>query len=237
MPISLVRVILSTTGLGLISLASQAYCAEFDGSTQMAAAQPQKATEAPDQKITKALPELPLPAKLIKLPLVRQATDYTCGIGALSSVLAYYGIETREDELAKQLKSDPKKGTAYQRIAKYAQEQGCEVRIVKNMSLSDLKSFLDKQLPVICLLQAWGEDPQEYEKGWKNGHYVVAAGYDDKNMYFMDPSTMGNFAYVPIESFVKRWHDTDGKERLFNFGMVISRDHVVFSPDVCKPME
>ena len=91
MPISLVRVILSTIGLGLISLASQAYGAEFDVSTQMAAAQhpPQKPNEAPYHKITKVLPELPLPSKLIKLPLVRQATDYTCGIGALSSVLAY----------------------------------------------------------------------------------------------------------------------------------------------------
>lgn len=185
----------------------------------------------------KTLPDCPLPARLIRLPLVRQATDYTCGIGALSSVLAYYGIETREDALAKQLKSDPKNGTAYQRIAKHAQEQGCEVRIIKNMTLQELKSFLDRQLPVICLVQAWGDDPSQYEKGWKNGHYVVAAGYDEKNIYLMDPSTLGNFAYVPVASFLKRWHDTDGKERLFNFGMVISRDHVVFTPDVCKPME
>lgn len=185
----------------------------------------------------KSLPDCPLPPKLIRLPLVRQATDYTCGIGALASILAYYGIETREDELSKKLKSDPKKGTAYQRIADYAQAQGCEVRIVKNMSLADLKGFLDKQVPVLCLLQAWGDDPEDYEKGWQDGHYVVAAGYDHRNIYFMDPSTLGNFAYVPIESFLKRWHDTDGKERLFNFGMVISRDHVVFTPDVCKPME
>ncbi len=196
-----------------------------------------KKSDAPIPNKVKSLPDCPIPAKLIRLPLVRQATDYTCGIGALESVLAYYGIETREDELAKLLKSDPKNGTAYQRIAKHAQEQGCEVRIIKNMTMQELKSFLDRQVPVICLVQAWGDDPSQYERGWKNGHYVVAAGYDEKNIYLMDPSTLGNFAYVPIESFLKRWHDTDGKERLFNFGMVISRDHVVFTPDVCKPME
>ena len=189
--------------------------------------------ESPENRAT----DCPMPSKLIRLPLVRQGTDYTCGIGALSSVLAYYGIETREDELAKRLKSDPKKGTAYQKIAEYAQEQGCEVRIVKNMGLDDLKGFLERKLPVICLLQAWGANPGEYETGWKNGHYVVAAGFDEKNMYFMDPSVLGNFAYIPIDAFLKRWHDTDGKERLFNFGMVIYRDHVDFSPDVCKPME
>lgn len=33
----------------------------------------------------------------IALPDVRQSTDYTCAAAALMSVLAYYGIEARED--------------------------------------------------------------------------------------------------------------------------------------------
>ena len=178
-----------------------------------------------------------LPANIIRLPLVRQATDYTCGIGALQSVLAYYGSEFREDELASTLKSDRRKGTAYQRIADFAHKQGFDVSIQKGMSLDELKSKIDKRLPVICLLQAWSKNPQKYASDWVDGHYAVVTGYDHKNIYFMDPSTLGNFAYVPKDEFLKRWHDTDGKEKLVHFGMIISRGNAIFTPDVCMPMD
>ncbi|MBX9691921.1 MAG: hypothetical protein K2Z81_06015, partial [Cyanobacteria bacterium] len=36
------------------------------------------------------------PAKLIKVPLTRQSTDYTCGVAALQSVLAFFGEDIRE---------------------------------------------------------------------------------------------------------------------------------------------
>ncbi len=178
-----------------------------------------------------------LPANLIHLPLTRQATCYTCGVAALQSVLAYYGIEFREDELAKKLKANTHDGTAYARIAKHAEQLGLHVDIHKDMAIADLKALLDKKLPVICLLQAWKDKPRSYADDWDDGHYVVAVGYDEKNIFFMDPSTLGNFAYVPTEEFVERWHDTDGKERLKHFGMAVSRENSNYIPDVAKYME
>lgn len=184
-------------------------------------------------------PAVKLPANLIKLPLVRQATDYTCGVAALQSVLAYYGEESREDQLAKKLKANYHNGTAYQHIADFSRKLGFTVLINKQMTLADLKSAIDKKLPVILCIQAWGDGPasNNYKDKWDDGHYVVAAGYDEENIYFMDPSTLGNFAYIPTREFLERWHDTDGKERLSNFGMIISKEKSGYTPDIATFME
>jgi len=164
--------------------------------------------------------------KLIPVPRLRQATDYTCGVCALQAVLAYYGDDIREDELALALKANPRDGTRYQAIADYGVKQGYSVEIKKDATLAALEATLKKGLPAIVLLQAWAENKSkqdDYAKNWEDGHYVVAVGFDDERIYFMDPSTMGNYAYVKRSDFLKRWHDTDGKERLHNFFMVLSK--------------
>ena len=60
---------------------------------------------------------------------------------------------------------------------------------------------------------------------WEDGHYVVAIGYDNKNIYLMDPSTLGNYTFIPIPEFLDRWHDQDPytSEFLIHFGMVIDK--------------
>jgi uncharacterized protein YvpB len=105
------------------------------------------------------------------------------------------------------------------------------------MSIADLKALLDKKFPVIVLLQAWSEHKMDYRNAWSEGHYVVAVGYDAKNIYFMDPSTLGNYAYIPEKEFVDRWHDTDGKEKLRHFGMVVTKGNSSLDPEVAKFME
>jgi hypothetical protein len=45
--------------------------------------------------------------------------------------------------------------------------------------------------PMVCL-QAWSEDSDglTWRERWEDGHYVVVIGYDNENLYFMDPSTL-----------------------------------------------
>jgi ABC-type bacteriocin/lantibiotic exporter with double-glycine peptidase domain len=195
------------------------------------------ASQATPPPAAPARPPIKLPGNLIRLPLTRQATSYTCGISALQSVLAYYGDEFREDDLSRKLKANHREGTAYARIAKFSREHGYHVDIHKDMSLPDLKALLDSKLPVICLVQAWAERPMDYREAWSEGHYVVAVGYNAENIYFMDPSTLGNYAYIPAPEFVDRWHDTDGKEKLRHFGMVVSKEKPQFEPDIARYME
>ena len=40
---------------------------------------------------------------MINLPIARQTFDFDCGVKALQVVMAYYGIDIREDELMKEL--------------------------------------------------------------------------------------------------------------------------------------
>jgi len=195
-----------------------------------------------------ALAAEPLPTmkslKLIPVPRLRQASDYTCGVCALQAVLAYYGEDMREDELARALKATPRDGTRYQAIAVYGKKHGYKVEIKKNSTIAELETTIRNGLPAICLLQAWAENKSrqsDYSKNWEDGHYVVAVGFDKERIYFMDPSTTGNYAYVNRKDFLKRWHDTDGKERLNNFFMVLSKKPVaptvMHDPDAITEMK
>ncbi len=108
------------------------------------------------------------------------------------------------------------------------------------MTVQQLEEAINAGTPVIALTQAWtfssdaDYDVNEYEKAWYSGHYVVITGYDDDNIYLMDPYNMGHYAFVPRAEFMKRWHDYDGllsKDytrcaggvELRNFGLVVRR--------------
>jgi len=175
-----------------------------------------------------------LPKNFVYVPLCRQATNYTCGVTALQSVMAYHGVEYRDDKICERTKPDPQEGTRYQNLTSFAEAEGFAVKIHKEMKLSELKLLLDSGVPVIVLLQAWADENTNYQVDWDDGHYAVACGYDENRIYFMDPSTLGNYTYIPTPEFEKRWHDTDGIEKLFNFGMILTkngekhhREHVV----------
>ena len=174
----------------------------------------------------------------IRVPLTRQASDYTCGVAALQSILYYYGEEFREDELAKKLRATPEEGTKYPRIVELAKSLNFHVEVRTGMTMDDLKRLIDEQKPVILLMQAWTESAVDYIQDWNDGHYAIAIGYDTQNIYFMDPSMLGNYAFIPTREFLDRWHDKDGQTLLYQFGMVISKNPPgkVYNPDEIKPM-
>lgn len=163
------------------------------------------------QRVSESLVhEAPLSAAAIRIwaPLVRQPDAYTCGVAALQSVLHYFGHAVRHDQLSAALGADPVHGTNYQRIAAYARASGLVVEIATGMEVVQLRRLLDEGAPVIVALQAWGATAAgAYEDEWEEGHYVVVVGYDALYFYFMDPSTLGNYTYLPVHDFLARWHD------------------------------
>ncbi|MDD4200555.1 MAG: C39 family peptidase [Eubacteriales bacterium] len=181
---------------------------------------------------------------ILRLPLVRQSTNYTCGIACVQSILRYggYDFDIREDELAEILKSNYEDGTGYHNIVeylnsvRYSAEEKCDHNIApdgvqvfkaearENISLEQLMAFIDEGKPVICAIQAWGNQGEkgDYSDIWEEGHYVIAIGYDKNNIFFMDPSTMGSYAYIPKEEFMLRWHDEDMGSRINQFGIIVT---------------
>jgi predicted double-glycine peptidase len=159
------------------------------------------------------VPPLDQVANLIRVPLVRQGTDYTCGVAAFHSVIAYYGEKElddgepiREDKLINKLWANPDYGTNYQNILKYAEVLGYKASFKTDLHLTDLQALIDQGKPTIVIIQAYAEEPVDWSKN-EDGHYVVAVGYDENYVYFMDPSTLGNYTYIPVAEFLERWHD------------------------------
>jgi hypothetical protein len=105
------------------------------------------------------------------------------------------------------------------------------------MTVAGLKKWIDAKRPVIVSIQAWAEKSVNYPADWGDGHYVMAVGYDQENIYFMDPSLLGNYGYIPIGEFVKRWHDRDDEKVLDQFGIVISRGPPAYNPGKIKPIK
>jgi uncharacterized protein len=163
-------------------------------------------------------------SKMIPVPSVRQSKNYTCGPSALKSVLSFFGHEVTEKELADDMNTNEKDGTANDNIVRVAKERGLKADLHKNMSFNKLKSVVNKKQPVIIAYQAWPEKETEgWEEGWNNGHYSVVVAVDNKDVYLEDPSVKDSKTRIPHEEFVKRWHDQDADgEKYEQLGIVLS---------------
>ena len=181
---------------------------------------------------------------LIRVPMQRHGTSYTCGVAALQSVLYYYNSQdpelrwVREDKLMKEMKTT-EDGTDYENIVAVARAEGLRAEPHLNMTLEQLESAIDRKNPVICAIQAWSDTPGDYQDKWDDGHYVVAIGYDQERLYFMDPSTMGNYTYITKANFLKRWHDEDrGHVKVIGLGIIFSKDAKPgYDPDLVLELE
>lgn len=151
-----------------------------------------------------------LAGPLLDVPDVRQATDYTCGPSALQAVLGYWGIEVREDEVAKACHATPADGTNRHSLIRVANAYGLRTIAKSPMTTADLKAALRQGYPVILAVQAWSETPnKDYRQEWEDGHYVVAIGYDRDRLYVEDPSILGSRGWLTFQELDRRWHDSD----------------------------
>lgn len=163
--------------------------------------------------------------KLLNFPDVRQSTGSRCGIDCVQTVLEYYGEDHREDELisflrnGKSLMADDEDDAKVDNVIKFFRdEKGFSVDD-KKMNINDLISYINRNIPIILLIQAWG-DKDDYSNEWQCGHYVVAIGYTRNKIVFEDPSTF-QLSYLTYEDLMKRWHDEDDDRKYNNFGIAV----------------
>ncbi len=190
------------------------------------------------------------PSRMIHVPLVRQGRANTCGVACVQSILRYAGYEfdVREELLLEPLRVD-ESGTpiagmleVLNRVRRPGDEAPVRAEARENMTLADLERSIDSGRPVICLIQAWQtnaggnyELQYDYSREWEAGHYVIAVGYDWERIYFMDPSTMGAYTYIPRAELDARWHGAgeataDGFERLEHAGIVVTVTDPRYTP-------
>ena len=166
--------------------------------------------------------------KMLPVPLVRQASNFTCGVAALMSCLYYWrAFDGREDELITILGGVKKyEGTSPWQLAKGAMAFGLLASVQTNMTVAQLKDWVERGVPVIVSFQAWQDEdgPPHASWGdiWEDGHCAVVTAVDNANVYFADPSEYSGYCFLPIHEFEARWHDHFRGERCIRGGVVIA---------------
>lgn len=159
------------------------------------------------------------PAEL-RLPDVRQSTSFTCSAAALLAVLTYYGVESREDRLAKALGATPEEGAPPPAIVRVARAHGLTAELREGMSVDDLARETGAGRPVLIAIQAWQDRRRSYRADWEDGHYVVVIAVERERIVVEDPSLLGSRGLLSRAELEERWHDTDGKRRYLRMGIV-----------------
>jgi predicted double-glycine peptidase len=163
-------------------------------------------------------------ARIINLHITRQTYDFDCGAKALQTVMAYYGVDVREDKLIKELGSNDN-GTTVDKMVSMAQFYGFQVKTQEYLTLQDLKEYIKKGTPVIVLLQAWADrymTLNDWREDDDDGHYAIVIGYARKVLIFEDPSSFRR-TWLREKEFLARWHDVDAEinKKYERFGMVL----------------
>jgi predicted double-glycine peptidase len=161
---------------------------------------------------------------MIDIPGGRQTFDFDCGAKALQLVMAYYGVDVREDELIKELEVD-RYGVPIKNMISAAVKRGFQVLAKSGFSLEAVKQYVDENHPVIVLVQAWAErymTIDDWREDNDDGHYTIVVGYHGYAIVFEDPASFRK-TWMTEEEFVARWHDIDPRtqEKLDQFAMVL----------------
>lgn len=160
--------------------------------------------------------------EFVEIPLIRQGTTYSCGIAAMHSLLrwASYDLDINDEYLMEACGTTREKGTDYLSIMEYLNDTGLlEASWQENMDFDDIKNIIQNGGVVMMPIQAWdmkesasGElvwfDGEDYKDYWAAGHWVIACGYNDIRVLFMDPSTAGTYADMTWDDLELRWHDS-----------------------------
>lgn len=161
---------------------------------------------------------------MIELHIGRQTFDFDCGAKALQTVMAYYGVDVREDELIIELKTT-QEGTRPVSMRRVAEKYGFKVKSGTGWTLEDIKRYINEGIPVIVLLQAWADKfmtLEDWSKDYDYGHYAIVIDSKNEIVVFEDPASFRR-TWLAESEFLLRWHDRDPKIRrkLERFGMVL----------------
>lgn len=170
-----------------------------------------------------------LPDNTIPVPIVSQQQDFTCGDVATLALLRFWKHDDwagqPESVLYGPLMTTRANGTEPYDIATFlAAVPGMHAEYktgADGTQLSDLEAAIDRREPPIVDVQAWRSGNSSWTGDWSDGHYAVMIGYDQTNLFFMDPSTGGHYGYIPRADLAQRWHDVVGPDGAPTYRMAI----------------
>lgn len=150
-----------------------------------------------------------------------------CGPASLKIVLDYYGVQKSEREVAKHCRRNPNLGTNDISIKRVAKSYGFNAEIKNNASFTDIKKWLNKDVPVIVNWFTRGR--KDYNNSEvPDGHYSVVVGLDKKNIYLQDPE-IGAMRTIKRDDFLRVWFDFK-RDYITSWKDMIIRQLIVIYP-------
>lgn len=179
------------------------------------------------------------PLQLLPVPIISQATSWTCGPASLMAALVYFGVyDDTESRLTAELGATPEQGVDPASLAAVARKFGLEAEVRTGLTLDDLATELARGSVVILAVQAWAARPVDPTTDWEDGHYVVLVGLDDARVYAMDPSVRTGYGYLERDALLRRWHDYDvraGRREAYQHLGVVLRGHAALHAYPAQP--
>ena len=183
--------------------------------------------------------ELPFKStKIIDYPGFRQSTKFSCGVAATQSALIFClgsKYDVPESELFKSLHTTESGGTDPQAISSFLKKKGIKVSL-ETLSINDLKSNVEKNIPTIVCIQAWGKQ-KDYSNVYKEGHYVTVIGYNNDGFIFEDPSISARYGFIKYKDLDDRWHDIDKNGNKYDHVGIVIKCNKKYSPEKMEVIE
>ncbi|MBI3922865.1 MAG: C39 family peptidase [Armatimonadetes bacterium] len=141
-----------------------------------------------------------MPELFLKLPHLRQATEYTCLPACVRMVLAYHAVEMTEEEVVELLDTDFT-GTVAKNVHRVSRFGF--VTAIYRATCDDLYRHLGSGLPCIVLVHTIHFPQQAPDRSGR--HAVVIVGLDDESVYLHDPLAESGPTRMPLPSFHAAW--------------------------------
>ena len=173
------------------------------------------------------------PDKLIEFPEFHQIYDFDCGASALQSVITYYGGTVREQKIMEHADTTEKDGTDAPGMLKALRYYGLKYKD-GSMTIEDLKGYIDKDIPVIIIIQAYdGKPPKTWKGKEDHSHWVVAIGYKGNKIIFEDPDAAFR-TYVEEKDLMDRWYDYNSEPHYYGIAVF---GKPMFKTDLILPIK
>jgi len=162
--------------------------------------------------------------KLLNFPRGRQTYMYDCWPKVLQMVMAYYWVEVRTEKLMKFAKTKKKTWTTIKNMGKVLHKYWFWFDSEK-MNIEKLIQCLDKNIPIILLLQA----REDY-------HRVVAIWYDDTRIVFEDPYSFHR-VYISYDELLERRHGKEQGKNIKFHGIAVYGKEILYDENKIVYME
>lgn len=154
-------------------------------------------------------------------------TQSDCGPASAAMILQYYGVNVTTDEFYAKTKAG--KGVIpVQLILNAIGEYGFKCAYYTNKSIDSLKSYIDRDIPVIALVH-YGDFSSRQDKRYVGGHFFTVVGYRDDGVFVNDPDFWdkyrgdGDHHFYTWDEFTKGWSNCGQDTNPNNSFIVIFR--------------